>query len=42
MKTLEFPVLIVQRLEQNSRLQKYPTSALLVVEVVSDGTMFNS
>lgn len=30
-------ILIVQRLGQNSRLQKYPASALLVVEVVSEG-----
>ncbi len=30
-------ILIVQRLAQSSRLEKYPTSALLVAEVVSDG-----
>ena len=30
-------ILIVQRRDQNSRLEKYPTSALMVVEVVSDG-----
>ena len=30
-------ILIVQRREPNSRLEKHPTSALLVVEVVSDG-----